>query len=98
MPDITAFWVSSKDARPLTSRTEPAAGMRSFSSAQPITLSTALCLPMSSRTASIAPSAPNSAAPCRPPVVAKTFCAVRNCAGIAVRAAADTFAGSSPGE
>ena len=46
-------------------------------------LSTALCLPMSSRTTSMVPSASNSAAPCRPPVLAKTFCALRSWSGMA---------------
>src|ERR671912_491085 len=35
MPAITAFWVSSNDARPLTRRTVALSGIRSFSSAQP---------------------------------------------------------------
>ena len=42
IPAITAFWVSSNDARPLTRRTVALNGIRSFSSAQPMTLSTAL--------------------------------------------------------
>jgi hypothetical protein len=52
IPAITAFCTSSKDARPLTSSTQPASGSLPSRSAQPTTLSTALCLPTSSRTAS----------------------------------------------
>ena len=98
MPAMTAFWVSSNDARPLTSRTVPVSGIRSFSSAQPMTLSTALCRPMSSRTTSMVPSASNSAAPCRPPVLAKTFCALRSWSGMADNVSDATTVGSSPGE
>jgi hypothetical protein len=46
------FCMSSNDARPLTSSAARLSGIRSFSSAQPITLSTALWGPMSSRTTS----------------------------------------------
>jgi hypothetical protein len=98
IPAITAFCVSSKEARPLTSSTVPDSGIRSFSTAQPMTLSTALCLPMSSRTTSMVPSASNSAAPCRPPVLANTRCDLRRWSGIAVSASAVTTVGSSPGE
>ncbi|COY61724.1 Uncharacterised protein [Mycobacterium tuberculosis] len=62
-----------------------------------MTLSTALCRPISSRTASMAPSTPNSAAACSPPVLAKTFCARRSWSGIALRVSAATVAGSPPG-
>ena len=44
------------------------------------------------------PSVSNRAAPCRPPVLANTFCALRNWRGMAVRVAAATTLGSSPGE
>ncbi len=47
---MTAFWASSNDARPLTWSTHPRSGTRSCCSAQPRTLSTALCRPTSSRT------------------------------------------------
>ena len=95
---MTAFWASSNDARPLTRRTVPDNGIRFCSTAQPTTLSTALCRPMSSRTTSSAPSVVNSAAACRPPVLAKTFCAARSCSGMAVSVSAATTVGSSPGQ
>ena len=97
-PAITAFWVISNDARPLTSNTLPLNGIRPASTAQPITLSTALWRPTSSRTASTAPSGPNSAAPCRPPVLSKTRCAERSTPGIAVSVPTATVTGSSPGQ
>jgi len=53
---------------------------------------------MSSRTASVVPSTPNSAAPCSPPVLANTFCASRSFSGIADRVSAATVDGSSPGQ
>ena len=77
-PAIRAFWVSSNDARPLTSSTHPASGSRPSRRAQPITLSTALCLPTSSRIASRAPAAVKIPAACRPPVLAKTRWAARS--------------------
>ena len=71
----TAFWHSSYDARPLTTSTCPCKGSRSASSAQPTTLSTALCRPTSSRTTSgSSPPTSNSPAACRPPVRSKTDC------------------------
>lgn len=42
IPAISAFWVNSNDARPLTNNTEAPSGIRSRSKAQPMTLSTAL--------------------------------------------------------
>ena len=80
-PARTAFWTSSNDARPLTSRTQPVKGRRPFSSAQPTTLSTALCLPTSSRIAISSPSARNNPAACRPPVRENTRCASRSRSG-----------------
>ena len=56
-PASTAFWVSSYDARPETTSTNSDSGSRSCRIAQPITLSTALCRPMSSRTQISDPSA-----------------------------------------
>ena len=93
IPASSAFWVNSNDARPLTSSTDALSGTRSCSSAQPMTLSTALCRPMSSRTTSMVPSAENSAAACSPPVLAKTFCALRSWPGIALSVAAATVRG-----
>ncbi len=49
MPAVTAFCTSSKPARPLTTR-QAAAGSSPASTRAPITLSTALCRPTSSRT------------------------------------------------
>ena len=46
-PATAAFWTSSKDARPLTRRIEPANGSRPSRKAHPTTLSIALCLPTS---------------------------------------------------
>ena len=51
----------------------PVSGTRPCSSAQPMTLSTALCRPMSSRTTSIVPSASNNAAACSPRCCRKPF-------------------------
>ena len=41
---------------------------------------------------------PNSAAPCRPPVLANTFCASRSVSGSADSVSAATVDGSSPGQ
>ena len=46
-----------------------------------MTLSTALCLPMSSRKTSSSPPGLKSAAACSPPVRPKTACAARNLGG-----------------
>ena len=72
IPAITAFCTNSNDARPLTISVMPVSGSRPSPSAHPITLSTALCLPTSSRTHHRSPSASNSAAACSPPVRSKT--------------------------
>jgi len=71
-PAITAFCTSSNEARPLTISVVPLSGRRPASSAQPMTLSTALCRPTSSRTHNNSPPASNNAAACRPPVRSKT--------------------------
>src|ERR1700710_2419125 len=44
-PAITAFWVSSNDARPETMSTVPAAGTPPVSRGEPRTLHTAVCRP-----------------------------------------------------
>jgi hypothetical protein len=62
MPALSAFWVSSNDALPLTCRMQPRSGSRSSRSAHPMTLSTALCLSTSSRRHSSCPSLVNSPA------------------------------------
>ena len=74
-PAATAFWASSKPARPLTTR-HASAGERPASTRAPVTLSTALCRPTSSRTTSSSPSAVASAAAWTPPVRSKTGCCV----------------------
>ena len=89
-PAISAFWVSSNDARPLTSSTQPASGSRPARRAQPITLSTALCLPTSSRRTSRLPVAVKIPAACSPPVLAKTRWASRSRPGMAASAAGAT--------
>ena len=89
-PAIRAFWVSSNDARPLTSSTHPASGSRPSRRAQPITLSTALCRPTSSRRASRVPPAVKSPAACRPPVLANTRWAARSRSGRAASTAGAT--------
>src|ERR1044072_5345329 len=68
IPAIAAFCTSSNDARPDTISTVPPSGTRPSSSAHPVALSTALCLPTSSRTTSGSPPTVKRAAPCRPPV------------------------------
>jgi hypothetical protein len=80
-PAIAAFCTSSNDARPETISTWPAAGTRPCSSAQPSTLSTALCRPTSSRTTSGEPSAVNSPAACRPPVESNSRWLLRSTSG-----------------
>ena len=49
MPAMAAFWTSSNDALPETCSTVPFSGSIPARKAQPTTLSTALCLPTSSR-------------------------------------------------
>src|SRR5579859_575044 len=95
MPARTAFCTSSNEARPLTSSTHPRSGSLSCRSAQPMTLSTALCLPTSSRTASSSPEGPNTPAACSPPVLANTRCAARSASGADVSQPAPTRTGSS---
>ena len=96
MPAIIAFWASSKLARLDTISTVPVSGSRFSFSAQPITLSTALCRPTSSRSTSISPVAPsNSAAAWSPPVFSNTVCRVRNRSGNEVSSSASTRTGSS---
>ena len=96
-PAITAFWVSSNEARPETMSTVPAAGTFRVSRAWPRTLSTALCRPTSSRTASRVPSAVNRPAPCSPPVESNTFCAARRASGSPKSTSAGSLTGSSAG-
>ena len=89
-PAIRAFWVSSNDARPLTSSTHPASGSRPAWKAQPITLSTALCRPTSSRSTSRSPAAVKIPAACSPPVLANTRWASRSRSGRAASTAGAT--------
>ena len=63
--------IRSKLALPETTSTRPRAGRSPWRSAQPMTLSTALCRPTSSATRSGVPSAVKSPAACRPPVRSK---------------------------
>src|ERR1700684_3064105 len=93
-PIMIAFCASSNDARPLTSKMCPASGSRPERSAQPATLSTALCLPTSSRRTSSVPSGLNSPAACSPPVRLKTRCASRRVSGRAASTAGETRTGS----
>ena len=81
MPAIAAFCVSSKLARPLTISTCPASGSRPWRTPSPITLSTALCRPTSSRRATSSPSTVNSPAACSPPVLSNTCWAARSRSG-----------------
>ena len=76
-----AFCTISNPPRPLTSSACPESGSRPSSSAQPITLSTALCLPISSRRTSSSPSSRKSAAACSPPVRPKIACVPRSFSG-----------------
>ena len=71
MPATAAFWTSSKLARPLTSRIEPESGVRPARNSAPISLSSALCRPTSSRRPSRRPAGSNRAEACRPPVRSK---------------------------
>ena len=95
MPAIHAFCTSSNDVRPLTCSSVPASGSRPSASAQPTTLSTALCRPTSSRTQSTSPAAVNSPAACSPPVRSKTAWASRNRSGSAASRGAGTRTASS---
>ena len=61
-PRHNRFLTISNPPRPLTSNTESESGTRPSSSAQPITLSTALCRPISSRNTDNLPRASNRAA------------------------------------
>ena len=94
-PIMTAFCASSNEARPLTSSTWPANGSRSARSAQPATLSTALCLPTSSRSTSRVPSGVNRPAACRPPVRLNTRCASLSRSGRPASTAGVTRTGSA---
>ncbi len=67
MPARAAFCTSSKLNRPLTTATLSLSGTSPASSAAPISLSMALCLPTSSRRRTRDPSGANSPAACRPP-------------------------------
>ena len=88
MPAIEAFCVSSKLARPDTMSTMPVSGSRFSFTAQPITLSTALWRPTSSRSTSIRPVRPSKrAAACSPPVFSNTAWAARSCSGKVTRTA-----------
>ena len=94
-PIMIAFWASSNEARPLTSRMCPASGSRPERSAQPATLSTALCRPTSSRRTSSVPYAVNSPAACSPPVRLNIRCASRSRSGSAASTAGETRIGSA---
>ena len=67
--------------RPETIRIRPERGSSPSRNARPTTLSTALCRPTSSRTASSPPPASNSPAACRPPVRSNARCAARRAPG-----------------
>ncbi|OLT04209.1 hypothetical protein BJF90_24060 [Pseudonocardia sp. CNS-004] len=97
-PAITAFCASSNDARPDTTSTPPFAGIPRCMSAQPSTLSTALCRPTSSRTTIGSPAAVKSPAACSPPVLSKTRCRSRSTSGSAATTSGSTCTGSSAGE
>ena len=92
---MEAFWVSSKLARPDTISTCPDSGSRRSRTAQPTTLSTALCRPTSSRARTSPPSTANSPAACSPPVVSKVRCALRSAPGSPTSVAGATVAGSA---
>ena len=64
---MAAFCTISNPPRPLTNKLAES-GKRFASSAQPITLSTALWRPISSRNTNSSPAASKSAAACKPPV------------------------------
>src|ERR1700760_4876766 len=94
-PIMIAFCASSNEARPLTSSTWPASGSRPLRSAQPATLSTALCLPTSSRSTSSVPSGPNRPAACSPPVRLNTRWACLSRSGRPASMPGDTRTGSA---
>src|ERR1019366_2297606 len=75
--------------------TWPASGTRPERSAQPATLSTALCRPTSSRSTSRVPSGVNRPAACRPPVRLKTRCASLSRSGRPASMAGETRTGSA---
>src|SRR5579864_6242286 len=77
IPAISAFCASSNEARPDTMSRWERSGSRRSVAAQPITLSTALCRPTSSRRHTSAPESSNSPAACNPPVRSNTRCASR---------------------
>ena len=89
MPAMSAFWVSSNEARPDTMSTVPRRGSRPLVSAHPTTLSTALWRPTSSRSTRSSPVAPsNSPAACSPPVLANTsWCSRSRSGNVASRSA-----------
>ena len=80
-PAMTAFCTSSNEARDEVSSARSAIGSSSASSAEPITLSIALCRPTSSRTRSIEPSGRTRAAACSPPVCLNACCWIRSRSG-----------------
>ena len=99
-PAITAFWVNSNDARPLTRRQHRRAQRDPIIFERPANhLIDGVMSPDIFRgPPSIVPSTSNSPAACRPPVLAKTFWAERSRSGIAVSVCAATPAGWSPGQ
>src|SRR4029450_11950500 len=84
-PATAAFCTTSNEHRPDTNSTMPVSGSRRSGGAPPITLSTALWRPTSSRTQRTAPSASQTAAACRPPVWSNTRWASRTRSGTAAR-------------
>ena len=89
IPATAAFWTISKLTRPETIRIRSLRGSSPASTCEPITLSSALCRPTSSRMAMSSPAGENSAAACRPPVSSNARCAARSRSGrarITVRA------------
>src|SRR5215210_1182724 len=80
-PAVRHFCRISNELRPLTITTFSESGSVPSSSAHPTSLSVALCLPTSSRSACRSPSASKSAAACSPPVASKRPCASLSLAG-----------------
>ena len=97
MPAVAAFWMISKLARPETRSTLLGSGRCPASSSEPISLSSALCRPTSSRRPISFPLVSNSAAACRPPVWSNRRCAFRSSGGSPVIVAASTTGPSGMG-
>ncbi len=81
IPAASAFWTISKEARPLTRRACRPNGSIPSSNDRPITLSTALWRPISSRAIFNSPFTSKMPAAWIPPVRAKSLCASRSFLG-----------------